>query len=256
VHPVLIAVGRFKVYSWGFMLALAVIAAVFGMSRIFRREGYDPDDALDMVIVLVLAGLLGSRLAYIAMYEWQDFLAHPGIIFRLSDGGFSGLVWYGGLTAGLLAAVIFIWKKHLSFWKLADICSPYLALGYAMVRVGCFLNGCCYGKVTGSPLGVVFPGLDGLSRYPTQLFSSAVNLLLFLFLLWYYPRRRFSGQIFLLYIILYSLYRFGIEFLRENWVFVGPLSISQFYSLVIIIPAIVLYFWKSRRPDDSRFRIH
>lgn len=251
MHPVLLDMGRIKVYSWGFMLALAVIAAVVGMSRLFAREGYDEEDVLDLVIILVLAGLLGSRLAYIGMFQWHEFLASPAIIFSISDGGFSGLVWYGGLTAGALAFAIFIWKKKYAFWKLADICAPFLALGYAIVRIGCFLNGCCYGKVTGS-WGMVFPYVDDLSRYPTQLFSSAINLILFLFLWWYYPRRKFAGQVFILYLLGYSVYRFSIEFIRENSIFYGPFSISQVYSIIIFVAAIGLYLWGNRFNDKTR----
>jgi len=244
VHPVLLDYGRIKVYSWGFMLSLGVIAAIIGITRIFKQEGYDPEKALDMVIILVLTGLFGSRLAYIVMFEWQDFLAHPAMFFSLSEGAFSGLVWYGGFTASVLAALIYIRRQGLSFWKMADILSPFLALAYAIVRIGCFLNGCCYGKISDSAFTVVFPYVDDLSRYPTQLFSSGINFLLFAFLLWYYPRRKFSGQIFALYLMVYGIYRFFIEFFRENWVFFGPFSISQAYSLPIFALGIVLYVWR------------
>ena len=244
MHPILVNMGRIKVYSWGFMLAVAVLVAVLGISRMFREEGYDPEHVLDMVIILVLTGLLGARLAYIVMFEWQDFIANPAIIFGLTNGGFSGLVWYGGFTASVIAFIIYIRIRGYSFWKMADIFAPYLALSYAIVRIGCFLNGCCYGKETDSACSVVFPYVDSLSRYPTQLYSSALNLMLFAFLLWYYPRRKFSGQVFILYLIGYSLYRFIIEFFRENWVFVGNFSVSQVYSLVLLAAGIGLYLWR------------
>ncbi|MDD4801489.1 MAG: prolipoprotein diacylglyceryl transferase [Syntrophomonas sp.] len=252
MHPVLIDLGRIKVHSWGFMLALAVIVAIVGIGQIFKKEGYDPEKVLDMVIILVLTGLLGSRLAYIAMFEWQEFLGHPGIFFSFTNGGFSGLVWYGGFTASILAFIIYIYRQGLSFWKMADIFAPFLALGYALVRIGCFLNGCCYGKVSESSLAIVFPLLDELSRHPTQLYSSAINCVLFGVLLWYYPRRRFNGQIFIYYLLGYSAYRFFIEFFRENWVFYGSLSAAQVYSLVILAVGIVLYIWRSS--DAARRR--
>ncbi len=244
MHPVLIDLGRVKVYSWGFMLAIAVLIAIVGISKIFKEEGYDPEKVLDMVIILVVTGLLGSRLAYIAMFEWEDFLGHPGIFFSLTEGGFSGLVWYGGFTASLVAFVIYIRCQGYSFWKMADIFSPFLALAYAVVRIGCFLNGCCYGKVSDSACAVVFPFVDGLSRYPTQLYSSAINFVLFGVLFWYYPRRKFTGQIFIYYLLGYSVYRFIIEFFRENWVFYGSLSVAQVYSLLFLAVGISLYFWR------------
>lgn len=249
VHPILLNMGRIKVYSWGFMLAIAVLVAVLGISKRFKEEGYEPEHVLDMVMILVVTGLLGSRLAFIAMFEWQEFIVHPTIFFGLTEGGFSGLVWYGGFTASVLAFIIYIRIRGYSFWKMADIFAPFLALAYAIVRIGCFLNGCCYGKVTDSACAVVFPFVDGLSRHPTQLYSSAINLLLFALLLWYYPRRKFSGQIFIFYLLGYSVYRFIIEFFRENWVFVGNLSVSQVYSLVILAAGIGLYMW--RRPSGG-----
>ena len=244
MHPVLIDLGPVKVYAWGFMMAVAVLAAVWGIGRRFKQEGYDPDHALDLAIILVLSGLLGSRLAYIAMFEWQEFLARPAIFFSMSNGGFQGLVWYGGFTAGLLAFIIYIRVKRYPFWQMADIIAPYLALAYAIVRIGCFLNGCCYGVIADGACTVVFPAVDDFHRYPTQLFSSALNLLLFGFLYWYYPRRRFDGQIFAGYLTGYAVYRFLIEFFRENWVFYGPLSIAQVYSLLILAAGIILYLWR------------
>ncbi len=244
MYPILIELGRIKVYSWGFMLACAVLIAVFGISRKFKQEGYNPEHVLDMAIILVIAGLLGARLVYITMFQWQEFLAHPGIFFALNNGGFQGLVWYGGFTAGILAFIVYIRVRGYSFWKVADIFAPFLALGYAIVRIGCFLNGCCYGLPSNSACTVVFPLVDGLSRYPTQLFSSVINLVLFAFLFWYYPRRKFSGQIFTFYLLGYSIYRFVIEFFRENWVFYGPLSIAQVYSLLILAVGIGLYIWR------------
>lgn len=244
VHPVLLNLGRIKVYSWGFMLAFAVVVVTLGLSQKFKQEGYDPEHVLDLVIILVLSGLLGARLAYIVMFEWQEFIAHPAIFFGLAAVGFSGLVWYGGFTAGVLAFIIYIRRRGYPFWKMADILAPYLALAYAIVRIGCFLNGCCYGKVSDSACAVVFPVVDGLSRYPTQLYSSAANFILFGLLLWYYPRRKFAGQIFIFYLLGYSVYRFSIEFFRENTIFIGSLSVSQVYSLALLAVGIGLYFWR------------
>jgi phosphatidylglycerol---prolipoprotein diacylglyceryl transferase len=244
LHPILVNLGRIKVYSWGFMLAVAVLVSVLGLTKRFQAEGYDPEHVLDLVIILVLTGLLGSRIAYIVMFQWQEFMVHPSVFFGWTAGGFSGLVWYGGFTAGFLAFLIYIRIMGYDFWKLADILAPYLALSYAIVRIGCFLNGCCYGKVSDSACAVVFPYVDGLSRYPTQLYSSAINLVLFVGLLWWYPRRKFSGQIFILYLLGYSVYRFLIEFIRENSVFWGPLSPSQVYSLALLAVGTGLYWWR------------
>ncbi len=254
MHPVLVDFGPVKVYAWGFMMAVAVLAAVFGIGRRFKQEGYDPDHALDLAIILVLSGLIGSRLAYIAMFEWQEFLARPAIFFSMSNGGFQGLVWYGGFTAGLLAFIIYIRVKRYPFWQMADIIAPYLALAYAIVRIGCFLNGCCYGVISDAACTVVFPEVDGFHRYPTQLYSSALNLLLFGLLYRYYPRRRFDGQVFAGYLVGYAVYRFLIEFFRENWVFYGPLSIAQVYSLLILAAGLIIYVWRRSSAEGRHYR--
>lgn len=248
MHPVLLEFGWFRIYSWGFMLALAVLIAIWGVSRLFKQKGYDPDKVIDMVIIMVVAGLLGARIAYVLVYQWQEFLANPAMMFSLSEG-FSGLIWYGGFICGFGAFLIYIYKHKMSFWETVDMFAPYLALGYALVRIGCFLNGCCYGEMTDSSLGVVFPYVDGVPRHPTQLYSSVLNLLLFFWLIWYYPRRKFSGQILILYLMGYSAYRFVVEFFRESLIMYGPLTIGQVYTLVLLLFGILLYIWRMRHDD-------
>lgn len=238
MHPILFKIGPLAVYSWGFMLAVAIIVAIWGTGRLFQKAGYDKEIVLDMVLIMVIAGLLGGRIAYILTFAWDEFLAHPLMFFAFRSGG---LVWYGAFTGGFLAFLIYIHRSNLDFWRVADMFAPYVALGYAIVRIGCFMWGCCYGKPTSSPLGVVFPGVDNLARYPTQLFSSAINFIFFVLLITYYPKRKFPGQVFLLYLTAYSIYRFCIEFLRFNEVLYYGLSLAQYISIGLFIAAIVLY---------------
>lgn len=243
MHPVLIKVGHLSIYSWGFMLAIAMLVAIWGVSRLFKQEGYDEDIVLDMVIIMIISGLIGARVAYITIMEWQDFLNQPLIFFDFRSGG---LIWYGGFIGGFLGYVAYIWKKGLSFWKISDFYAPYLAMGYAIVRIGCFLNGCCVGNVTSSKWGLIFPAVDHFYRYPTQLYSSAVNLLLFIALMILFPRRKFPGQVFLVYLIGYSVYRFTVEFFRFNIYFYGPFSIAQVFSIFLFITGVILYLRQSR----------
>jgi phosphatidylglycerol:prolipoprotein diacylglycerol transferase len=243
VHPILFKIGPITVYSWGFMLALAIIVAIWGIGRLFEREGYDKEKVLDITLITVIAGLLGGRMLYIILFAWADFLAHPLIFFAYSSGG---LVWYGAFTGGFLGFLIYIYKSGLKFWSISDMFAPFIALGYAIVRIGCFMWGCCYGKVTSSPLGVVFPGVDNLPHYPTQLFSSAINIVLFILLLNYFPKRKFPGQVFLLYIAGYSVYRFIIEFFRYNEFLYNGLSLAQYISIGLFIAAVIIHFNKRR----------
>lgn len=246
MYPVILDLGRIKVYSWGLMLAIAVSIALWGISKKFAQEGYDSEMVIDMVVIMIISGIVGARLAYVLVYRWDEFLNNPAYLFTFTDGSISGLMWYGGLAGGFLAFLFYIKKKQLSFWKTADIFAPFAALGYAIVRIGCFLNGCCYGKVTDSTCGVVFPYVDNLTRYPTQLFSTAINLVIFAVLIWYYPRKKFSGEVFILYLLGYSVYRFIIEFYRASEVMYGALSPSQFYSIIIFAAGLVLYYWRKK----------
>lgn len=240
MHPVLLELGNFKIYSWGLMLAVAVIIAIIGISRSFDREGYNRDMVLDMVIIMVVFGILGGRIAYILFYEWTAFLSNPGLFF---SPGFSGLIWYGAFVGGFIPFLIYIRKKNLDFWVIADMFVPYLALSYALVRIGCFLNGCCYGMPTGTEYGVLFPGVDNLLRHPTQLYSSLLNFILFIYLLWLFPRRKFPGQVFLAYLMGYSVYRFIVEFFRFSLINYGPFTMGQIYTMIMFAAALGLYFW-------------
>lgn len=245
MHPVLLKLGPFTVYSWGFMLALAVVIGIWGVGKLFEREGFSPDTALNMSIFMVLAGVIGARLLYIVVYEWQDFLNSPSSV--LWRGNLAGLIWYGGFIGGFLAYYIYVKKNRLPFFKIADMFAPYIALGYAIVRIGCFLNGCCYGAVTDSACGVVFPYVDHFNRYPTQLYSSFLNLVLF-FILWrLYEQKRFDGQVFAVYIIGYSVYRFIIEFFRESLINYGIFTLGQVYTIALFVIGIILYWWLKTR---------
>jgi phosphatidylglycerol:prolipoprotein diacylglycerol transferase len=247
LHPVLIKIGSFTIYSWGTMLAIAVLIAIGGIGRIARNEGYDSNMVFDLVILAVLGGLLGARLAYVLVYDWQAFLANPLSLFAIGSQGIEGMIWYGAFIGGIIPFGLYIWKKGLSFWNIADMFSPYLALGYALVRIGCFLRGCCYGNITAGPLGVVFPYIDTFSRHPTQLYSSGLNLLLFAFLLWVYKRRSFDGQVFIFYLLGYGIYRFIIEFFRFSLIQVGPFTLGQVYTAALFAVGMVLYYWRQRQ---------
>lgn len=244
MHPVLFQFGPLKVFSWGFMLALALITAVIGITRLMEKEGYEDEMGLDLILLSAVCGLIGGRIAYIITYEWIDFIHNPWMVLSLKDGGIQGMVWYGSLVGGVLPFILYLRKKQVAVLPLADIFAPFLALGYGIVRIGCFLGGCCFGRVTSSPLGVVFPSVDACSRYPTQLFSSALNFILFGILVWLYRRRQFPGQVFIVYIIGYCIYRFIVEYFRESLIMVGPISLGQVCTLVLAAIGIGLYYWQ------------
>lgn len=236
--PVLFEFGPLSVYSWGFMLSLAVMAGTFLAYRQAAKIDIKQDLIIDLAIWLVVGGVVGARLFYVFVYEPGTYLKQPYLVFALWQGG---LVYYGALIGGFLAGVWFVWTKNLPFWPLADLVTPPLALGYGIVRIGCFLNGCCYGKPTNSFLGVIFPHLDDLTRHPTQIYSSLLGFALFLALLAIQRKKSFDGQVFLLFLILYGIGRTAIEALRENLTVLGPVTVSQFVSIILIAVAAVFY---------------
>jgi phosphatidylglycerol:prolipoprotein diacylglycerol transferase len=226
MHPVLFEIGPFKVFSYGAALAAAFLLASYLARKKAVSAGMDGDKILDLSILLIVSGIAGGRGLFV-MLNLEEYLARPADILKLWEGG---LVWYGGLIAAVVCAVVFMRINRMPVLKTGDIMAPYIALGQAIGRIGCFLNGCCYGKPTDLPIGVTFPGM-GVKVMPTQLMESAAMFALFLVL-----RRRepSNGRVLLLYLIGYSVFRFLIEFLRgDNPVFLAGLTVSQVISLVI-----------------------
>lgn len=226
------------------MLAVACLIGLWTLSRVFKHQGFPPGLEIDLLLAMVIGGLLGARVAYVLVYRFDVFIADP--LYMLKFTG-SGLMWYGGLIIGFLAFWVTLRLKGLPFWEVADATVPFVALGYSIVRGGCFLAGCCYGHPTDSPWGVIFHIVDELPRWPTQLFSSGLGLLIFLILLLNFRNRTFSGQTTSLYLILYALYRFGIEFLRASEVYYGPLAPSQIGSLALFLIGVLCYLYNRRQ---------
>ena len=242
---VLFSIGPLTVHGYGLMIGIGVLCCIFmGMKRA-KKNGLSEDAVIDIAIWGLVAGFLGAKLLYVIV-EWKRFLADP-----LSVLGSEGFVVYGGIIAGVLAAIIYCKRKKLVFLEYFDLCSASIALAQGFGRIGCFLAGCCYGRETTSSLGVVFPegslAPAGVKVLPTQLFSSAGDFGIMFVLLWHYHHRKKVGDTGFLYMLLYGIGRFGIEFLRnDNRGEVGIFSTSQFISLFIIAAAILLFFWRNR----------
>lgn len=247
--PYLFELGPLKIFPWGLTLSIAILLGTLVAIKLARQVGFDTDSILDLIIYLVIGGVIGARLFYVVVYDPGQYLQEPWQIFALWNGG---MVYYGGLIGGLITGTLYVVKKKLPFWVLADVVAPSLALGYGIVRIGCFLNGCCYGKPTTSFIGVVFHYLDGahtndtVLRYPTQLFSSVFGFALFGVLLLLWRKRKFNGQVFLAFLILYAVERTVVEYYRENLLVFGPVTISQLVSVLVIIPALYFYWHRSR----------
>jgi phosphatidylglycerol:prolipoprotein diacylglycerol transferase len=251
LHPVLFTVGSLRIPTYGTLLVLAILSAIYLVTRLGRREGIDSGLLLDFSTWLILVGLLGAK-ALLVVTDWSYYRENPGQIFS-RETFLAGGVFYGGFVAAALFAVWYVRVYRLPYWRLADIYAPAIALGQSVGRLGCFAGGCDYGKPTTSFLGVTFTdpysheisGVPlGVRLYPTQIFESLATLAILGVLLWRYRRKSFDGQIFALYLALYGAARFGLEFLRgdedRGFVFNHLLSTSQFIALLAILAAAVL----------------
>lgn len=238
MHPIIAKIGPLFIYSYGLMVALGFAVAILLAYREATRFGIDKDRVIDFGIVVLLGGLIGARLFFV-LTNITYYIANPLEIINLTKGG---LVWYGGFLMGILVGIVFVKKNNINFWNGADLMAPFIALAQSIGRLGCFLNGCCYGIIAPKDyaLGVKFPHEEVL-RHPTQIYESVVLLIVFLILREWQGKRHFKGEIFLGYAMLYSLSRFLLEFLRgDNPKILLGLTISQIVSIAILAACLII----------------
>ncbi len=237
MHQVLFSIGGFKIYSYGATLVAAFLIAIAVAVRQGKKSGFSDEVILDLSLVLLISGVLGSRLLYVLL-NLGDYLQRPLSILNLREGGLS---LHGGLILGFLAAFWFCRKKNIAFWALMDAISPSFILGMAIGRMGCFLNGCCFGKVTSLPWGVVYSSAHiPLVRHPSQVYEMLLDLAVFFLLLYWQGKKKFDGEVLFLTLMMYSAVRFTVEFFREGLFFFWGLSLAQFGSILIIVLCLVL----------------
>lgn len=245
MHPVILKFGILTVYSYGVMIALGFGVATCLIYRSAARFGLDKTRIIDMAIVILVSGIIGARALYV-LINIRYYLAAPLEIFNLSNGG---LVWYGAFTFGVLSIIFFVKHYKMDFWTVGDLIVPYAALAQAFGRIGCFLNGCCYGIQTPDsyPFGIIFPGEEVL-RHPTQIYSALGLILFYMILRLWQEHRRFAGEIFLGYALLYSVGRFSVEYLRgDNARLLSGLTMSQWMSAVVFVAAILIFGLRYRK---------
>lgn len=232
----LFRIGPVEIYSYGAMLALAFLAAMVVATAEARRKGLRAEAMPDFFLAIIILAVVFSRVVYIA-FNLTVFTEAPWRVFNLREGG---LAIHGGILGGVLAGWWFARRERIPFLVLADTAAPPLALGTAIGRIGCFLNGCCYGVLTTGWWGTLTRYAPGL-RHPTQLYESGLSLLL-LGLLWHARTRTGRpGRLFFLYLGGYGLVRFAVETVREVEGYFGPVTYAQAFSLVLL--AVAAGFW-------------
>jgi phosphatidylglycerol:prolipoprotein diacylglycerol transferase len=260
MYPELFRIGNFPITTYGIFLAVGMLLALVVAARLGSRDGLPRERIYDVGLWTLIGGLVGSKLL---MFFVEDNVQVFSLDFLRSGG-----VFFGGFLGGFITLALLIRFYKLPFWKVGDAFAPGVALGQAFGRQGCFSAGCCWGKATALPWGVHFTeagheytgvpiyGPDGSDLYlhPTQLYESFFMLAVFVFLYWLHRRKKFSGHVLIVYAIIYSIFRFLIEFIRDDprgdlfgLTTMTGLSTSQLISLIVAVSAIVFLFVRSRR---------
>ena len=244
MHPVLLKIGKISIFSYGFCIAVGFVVAIALAKKEARRVNADPDAIMDLSFYIILAALIGSRLFYVVTTP-ETFLSDPLEIFKIWNGG---LVFYGGFIFALITALAYMFKKQMNVWQTADILAPVVPLGQFFGRIGCFLAGCCFGKVCDLPWAVTFAHPEslaptGIPLHPSQLYHAAGNLMIFLFLWCYRKHKVYNGQLLWLYVTIYGAVRAFLEIFRGDFrghVFFNVFSISQVVGGCMAVLGIVM----------------
>jgi len=234
-------IGPIDIYSYGIFLALAFLSGLALFLRDGKREGLKAEDQLDLMIYIILFSIIGARIFYVILC-FGDYSGHPLSALKIYEGGLS---FHGGAMGGILAIVYYSWRKKYAFWRLADTAIRPLIIGSAIARIGCFLNGCCYGHPWHGPWAVVFPSLhDGIPRHPTQFYDLGLHLVLFAVITYLYRFKRRHGDISAFYLMGFAILRFTVEFFRIGATareFALGLTEAQWGSFAIFAVGLFLY---------------
>jgi len=245
MHRIILETGPFTLYSYGLLVAVAFILATILIVRDARRYGLSSDAVFDCVIFMFAGGIIGARVLFVAL-NWRHFSDNILGVLKIYEGG---LAFQGALIGGAIAVVTVCVIKRLPIRKVGDLLAPYIALGQSIGRIGCFLNGCCYGKVISSGVGITFPG-ETLMRIPVQIYSSLALFLIFVILLASRKKRHFSGAIFSGYLILYGIFRFFMDFIRGDELHaLAGITLSQAIGIGTFLCGIILYVFFRRIKD-------
>ncbi len=261
MYPRLFELGPITVYTYGLLLAAAYLLGL-QLARVRARgRGLDQNRVLDLGIYIIISALIGAKLLLLVT-DWSSFRADPRELLTLAR---SGGVFYGGLILAVVVALWYIRHAGLPLWTTCDVFAPGIALGHVVGRFGCLFAGCCYGKPTTKPWGITFTdpfaaanvGTPlGVPLHPTQLYEAGAEFLILMFLLWSERRGRpYAGRTFWLYMLLYAVSRFIIEFFRgDDRGMVGIFSTSQFISILLAPLAIVMLVYLARvgTPEPKR----
>jgi phosphatidylglycerol:prolipoprotein diacylglycerol transferase len=250
MHPTLLKFGTFAIHSYGLLLAIAFLASIQVFLARGKARGLPEDRLSTLSLWLLVLAILGGRLLFVATH-WDEYKGDPIGVFRLWEGG---LMLYGGYVLAILGGILYVRRVKMPVWRVGDAAAPAMALGIGIGRLGCFLNGCCYGLPTKLPWGIQFPPesyssavFPGEHLHPSQLYMSLSGFALFVLLLVFDRKRRFDGWLFWTYIAMDAGLRFVIDFTRyyDETSFIGRIgglsfNMNQLLSAGLIATALIM----------------
>lgn len=240
MDPILLHIGPFAIRWYGVMIATACFVGLWVAGREAERKGIGKKTIQDYFLYVIIGALIGARLYYVAFSDPTSIWTSPLSLFAIWEGG---LAIHGGILGGLAVTIWYTRRHKLPFWRFVDTMAPSLILGQAIGRIGCFFNGDAHGYPTTMPWGVrysphspaghMFPGQP---LHPTQLYEMAFNFVIF-FILWKLRKKiKVDGQLFLIYVILYSSIRIFVEYFRaDRLTYFGTFSAAQSIGFMGII---------------------
>ncbi len=262
MHPEIFHIGALHIRSYGVMLAISFLVGVLYIKWITGRHHKPFEPFLTVAYIMTIGGIVGARLFYV-LFHLEEFEGHWGATFNPFDSasfGIAGLNLYGGVLVAIAGTFLYARLKKLSVLDIFDYFAPTLGLGLGITRIGCFLNGCCFGTPTDLPWGVHFPQgslpwlvYQNQALHPAQLYSSLYGVLLFVLLHFVLQRRKFIGQAVALLFMIEAVFRFAIEYVRyyeaEMHFTVGGLhpTYNQVISLGLFLLGIVIYFYQTKK---------
>ncbi|MDD3893908.1 MAG: prolipoprotein diacylglyceryl transferase [Syntrophomonadaceae bacterium] len=236
--------GHIHIYLFGITVAVGMLAGILLASKEAKRLGVSEDPFFDVVIFAVIGGIIGARLVHVLVYEPSYYLANPLEIIYINNGGLS---IHGGILGGVLFALWRIKKHRLSLWQIADIIAPALILGQAIGRIGCDIFG--VPMIGAYPWGV---NVNGTLVHPAQVYEFILDYLLFAYLWSKRYSIRYQGQIFVHYLVAFSIIRGFVEYFRTDPTIFGFVSVSYLLSFAGIVAGLILHqYLKKRYPLEQ-----
>lgn len=256
MHSIAFEIGGVAIHWYGVLVAFGFLAGLWTAGRRGLRVGVTPELIWDLGTWVVVGSLVGARAWYVVEYWQTDFAGRPWLdVLKIRQGG---LVYYGGLVGAIVAMSWVARVRSIRIWLVADVMAPSIALGHVFGRMGCLMTGCCYGRPTSVAWAIRFPAdhwTHGVAVHPTQVYESLSNLVLCLFLAWWFrTRRRWDGQVFALYLAGYAVLRAGVETFRGDYVDHGGrgmLTPGQLTGLGVLGFAIWLWVWRGGRVEKT-----